>query len=177
MYFVDKSLYYPSNTRQWYFCLNNYKFYYDIDETKVVENCTDIRKKRRIKYLSPTIRINIIELMENYIKSLNITPEEVIETAKNSDPLNKTWSEDAESVFDVAFRIFIDGRCYEKDGKKIDMVDDWFNYRNSVCLPLVKKWCDEKGIRWYDSEFEHFLHRWHFPVVFEPNKKDLFVII
>lgn len=169
-HFFGELLRYPSDETVRYFCKNDMKFYYNIEISK------DIPKKKRVKYVIPLIRINIIELMEEYLNSVNITKEEVIKTAMESEPNNSTWQEDEESIFDVAFRIFIDGRYLLKDGKEIDMVHDWFNYRRKVCFPIAKKFCEEYDIKWYDSHYIHFFHKWHTSWELEPNKKDIFVI-
>lgn len=170
-YFIDECLCYPFEQSCRYFCINNQKFYRDV---KLAEKNG---KHHKIKYLLPIVRINIIELMENYLKSLNIEKDEVMRSAKATEPDNVNWNENEAIAFDVAFRIFIDGRYFVKDGKEIDMVSDWYNYRNSVCLPIVKKWCMENGIKWYDNKFSHFFHKWHNPFVYEADETDIFEII
>ena len=115
--------------------------------------------------------------MENYLDSINIDKAKVIEFAKNKETNNPSWSENKDEIFSVAFRIFIDGRYYIKDGKHIDMTDDWFSYRDSVCLPIIKKWCAENEIKWYNSGFVHILHKWRNLFVITPDKNDFFIII
>lgn len=178
-YFIDECLYYPSKENSIYrfFCIDNYNFYYDIRDQLITEKLTEKqRKKRKIKTLIPVIKINIIELMEDYLKSINTTKEEIIEIAKKHEPDNITWSEDDESVFDVAFRIYIDINCITKNGKTIELSSDWFDFRDSVCLPIIKKWCADNKIKWYDNNFEHFLHRWHSPWIHNPDKNDCFYL-
>ena len=151
-YFIDECLCYPFDQSCRYFCINNQKFYRDVKLT--VNN----GENHKIKYLLPIVRINIIELMENYLKALNIEKDEVIHSSKMQEPDNVNWNENEAIAFDVAFRIFIDGRYYVKDGKETDMVTDWCNYKNSVCLPILKKWCAENGIKWYDDKLSHFFY-------------------
>lgn len=168
-YFIREFLRYPSDKTVRYFCKKDMKFYYNVEVTK------EPPKNGKVKYVIPLIRINIIELMEQYLEFLNISKEEVIRSAMEEEPNNSTWKEDDESIFDVAFRIYADGRYIEKDGREIDMLDYWFDYHRAICLPIAKEFCKENGIKWYDSEFAHFLHRWRHTLVFEPNPKDIFV--